>query len=369
MWRGRLERLQRELQNRQIDCLALVPGTNLYYVTGLEFHLMERPTVGFVPAVGHPVFAIPALEAAKFDRSLAFEVSLFPYTDEAGPTDAFRNAIAALPEIHTLAVEHLQMRILELKLVQRHLPNAILENANPIMDTLRQFKDENEIALMRGSIGIAEQALQAVIAQIRPGMTEHQVASRLMMALFEAGGGTLPFEPIVLAGPRAALPHGSPTDRQLEPGEVLLIDFGTRKGGYVSDITRTFAVGRPLTGKHQKVYETVKAANAAGVAAAKPGVTCQDVDRAARQVIEEAGFGQYFIHRTGHGIGLDGHESPYIVEGNQTELQPGMTFTVEPGIYIPGEIGVRIEDNVLITPDGHECLTSFSRDSLVIGLE
>ncbi len=369
MHKERLMRLQHELQQRQVDCLALIPGANLYYLTGLEFHLMERPTVCFVPAEGTPVVALPALEMPKFEQERPFEVLLFPYTDEEGPAEAFHKASAALPQVRTLAVEFLAMRVLELRLVQHYLPGAVLEDATPIMDALRQFKDETEIALLRGAVAITEQALQATIAAVRPGMTERQIASRLALALLEAGGGPLPFDPIVLSGPRAALPHGVPTDRAVQEGEVLLIDFGTRRGGYVSDLTRTFAVGRPLEGKQRAVYEAVKAANAAGRAAARPGVTCQEVDRAARRVIEEAGFGPYFTHRTGHGLGLDGHERPYIVEGNETVLQPGMVFTVEPGIYLPGEIGVRIEDDVLITPAGSESLTQFGRDLMVIGLE
>lgn len=369
MYSERLLRLQSELKRRQVDCLALIPGANLYYLTGLEFHLMERPIVCFIPAEGMPIVALPTLEGPKFEQERPFEVHLFPYTDEEGPAEAFRKAGAALPEVRTLAVEFLAMRVLELRLVQHLLPSARLEDAAPIMDALRQFKDSAEVALMREAVAITERALRTTITAIRAGMTERQVASRLALALIEAGGGPLPFDPIVLAGPRAALPHGVSTERAVQAGEVLLIDFGTRRRGYVSDITRTFAVGKPLEGKYQAVYEAVKAANAAGRAAAQPGVTCQEVDRAARRVIEEAGFGPYFIHRTGHGIGLDGHERPYIVEGNETVLQPGMTFTVEPGIYIPGEIGVRIEDDVLITPDGSESLTRFERDLIVIGAE
>jgi Xaa-Pro dipeptidase len=367
MFAERLERLREELQTRQLACLALVPGANLTYMTGLSFHLMERPTVLFVPSQGLPVFVVPSLEMTKFDEHMPFELAAFSYTDEQGPSEAFRQAAAALPEAQTLAVEHLGMRVMELRLVQRHMVNTTVSDAAPVMDALRQYKSAAEVELMRSAIAISETALARVIAGVRPGMTEREVASHLSLAQIEAGGGPIPFDPIVLAGPRAALPHGVPGDTPIRAGQVLLLDFGTRRGGYISDITRTFAVGRPLEGTHLEAYEAVRAANAAGLAAAGPGVPCQEVDRAARKAIEQAGFGKYFIHRTGHGIGLDGHEQPYIVEGNQTLLAAGMTFTVEPGIYIPGEIGVRIEDNVLITPDGAECLTTFSRDLMVIG--
>ena len=367
MYGERLQRLQAELRNRQLDCLALLPGPNLRYMTGLEFHLMERPTVAFIPAEGVPAFVIPSLERAKFAGSRPFDLELFAYTDEEGPAEAFRRALMALPEVHEIAVEFLTMRVLELRLVQRHAPNAVLHDANPVMDVLRLAKDAGEVERMRRAIAITEQALQSVLESFRPGMTEREIAARLHIALLEAGGGPLPFESIVLSGPNAALPHGLPSDRRVQPGDVLLIDFGTTFQGYVSDITRTFAVGEPLAGRQRDVYEAVKAANAAGVAVVRPGAACQDVDRTARQVIDEAGFGEYFIHRTGHGIGLEGHERPYIVEGNEALLQPGMTFTVEPGIYIPGEIGVRIEDNVVVTPEGVECLTTFSRELTVVG--
>lgn len=370
MYTNRLERLIEVLNTHQLDCLALVPGANFAYMTGLDLHLMERPTVAFLPVGSPPVFVIPSLEKPRFDQKPPFsDLQLFTYTDQEGPLEAFKDAFTALPEMHTLGVEYLAMRVAELELIQRHVPNAMIQDGNPVMDKLRVIKDGDEIARMRRAIEISEQALARVIDAVRPGMTEREVANRLILALMEAGGENVPFAPIVLAGPRAALPHGGPTDARLKAGEVLLVDFGTRSGGYVSDITRTFALGKPLTAMHEAVYEAVLAANAAGVAAAGPGVSCQDVDRAARKVIEEAGFGEFFIHRTGHGIGVDGHERPYIVEGNEQILEPGMTFTVEPGIYIPGEVGVRIEDDVVITEDGAESLTTFPRVITVVGTD
>ena len=364
--RRRLERLQAELRGRDIQCLALIPGANLRYMTGLAFHLMERPSIGFFPAEGLPAFVLPRLEAPRFEAAAPYEAQVFAWADEEGPEKALRDAMMALPEVHTLAVEFLRMRVLEFKLVQRHVPNALVVDAAPVMDALRLFKDEAEVALMREAIRITEQALRAVVEEVRPGMTERTVANRLAIALLEAGGGPVPFEPIVLSGPNAAQPHGVPGDRELRAGEVLLIDFGTSRSGYVSDITRTFQIAEPPSPRTQEIYEVVRAANEAGRAAAGPGVPCQEVDRAARRVIEEAGFGEYFVHRTGHGIGLDAHERPYIVEGDETPLEPGMTFTVEPGIYIPGEIGVRIEDDMLITPQGAESLTTFPRDLIVV---
>ncbi len=363
----RLQRLQAELSARGIDCAALIPGANLRYLTGLDFHLMERPTTLFVPASGQPAFALPALELPRVQGAGLYPLSVFAYSDADGPAAAFQQAMMALPEIQRIAVEYLRMRVLELRLVQRHVPAAFMEDAGPVMDALRLSKSPEEVAAMRRAIAITEDALHAVLGSLQPGMTEREIASRITIAQLERGGGALPFEPIVLTGPNAALPHGTPTDRRLSPGDVILFDFGTSFDGYISDLTRTFVFGQPPSPRQREVYEAVKAANAAGRAAAGPGIPCQEVDRAARQVIEQAGFGAYFTHRVGHGIGLEGHEGPYMREGNDLPLAEGMTFTVEPGIYLQGELGVRIEDNLVITADGAKSLTTFSRDLQVIG--
>ncbi len=188
MLHKRIERLRSELQARDVDCLALVPGANLYYLTGLSFHLMERPLVGFFPAEGMPAFALPALERAKFE-TLPYEAHFLTYTDSDTPTEAFEQAVTTLPEIHCIAVEHLRMRVVELKLVQRQVPTALLQNADPIMDTLRITKTDGEITAMRRAIEITEQALKAVVDDVRPGMTEREIVNRLTLALLERGGG------------------------------------------------------------------------------------------------------------------------------------------------------------------------------------
>lgn len=371
MYQERLAQLQAELRRRDIDCLALIAGANLRYMTGLDFHLMERPTTGFFPAEGRPIFALAGLEVQRLqqriDGGLLYPAEIFHYSDAEGPQTAFELAIRALPEVQRIAVEYLRMRVMELNLVRRHVPAAFMEDAGPVMDTLRLTKDSAEINAMRKAIQISEESLQAVIDTLKPGMTEREIASRLNIAQIERGGQVMPFEAIVLIGANAALPHGSPEDRPLRPGDVLLIDYGTSYDGYISDITRTFFYQNEPSPKHREIYEAVKAANEAGRRAAGPGVPCQEVDRAARRVIDDAGYGEYFIHRVGHGIGMEGHEGPYMREGNDLPLEVGMTFTVEPGIYLPGEIGVRIEDNLVVTPDGAESLTTFARDLCVVG--
>jgi PAS domain S-box-containing protein len=231
-------------------------------------------------------------------------------------------------------------------------------------DPLR--KDASEIASLQRAVEVAEAALEEVVSSLSPGVAEREICSQLTSAMLLGGGETVPFEPLVLSGPRSALPHGRTGERRVETGEILLIDFGTTVNGYHSDITRTFVVGQEPNDRLREVYAAVQAANEAGRAAVRPGTACQDVDRVARQVLVEAGFGEHFIHRTGHGLGLDVHEEPGIVGGNDMPLEEGMVFTVEPGVYLEGWGGIRIEDNVVVTADGCESLTTFSRALRVV---
>lgn len=357
----RLHRLVEQASAHGFDALALVPGPNLFYLTGLSFHLSERPVVALIPVDRPPAVVLPALEAVKVERaSVGLEV--FPYTDEEGYTVAFQSACAALHLADCMiGVEALRMRLLEIRLLERYGPGCRFIPAEEVLAEQRLRKDERELEHMQRAIAVTEAALRLTVRQIRAGMTEREIASLLMVEILQAGGEGMAFSPIVVVGPNAASPHATPTDRPIQPGETIIVDCGATVGGYAADITRTFAIGA-LEPELARVYEVVRAANTAGRATAGPGVPAEEVDRAARAVIDEAGCGEYFIHRTGHGLGLETHEPPYIVAGNQRPLEPGMTFTVEPGVYLPGRGGVRIEDDVLVTPGGAESLTAFPRE-------
>lgn len=366
MTHRKLQKLIEIISAADLDAIALVPGANLHYLTGIDFHLMERPLVVFFLPDREPVAVLPALEEPRL-AACDIPMTLFAWADAEGYGPAFAAAAGALRLAgRRIGVEELRMRVLEARILERYLPGATLVPASTPLATLRLRKDADAIRALREAIRISQAALYTVMERIRPGMTEREVAALITLAQLEQGGGKHPFEPIVLSGPNSALPHGEPGDRQIAEGEPLLLDFGTTVRGYASDITRTFSVGTPSS-RLTEVYDVVRAANEAGRAAAGPGVPAQEVDRAARRVIEEAGFGPYFTHRTGHGLGMEAHEGPAIVEGNELMLEPGMVFTVEPGIYLPGELGVRIEDDVLITPNGAESLTSFPRELRRIG--
>lgn len=361
----RIRHLQRQLEQEGLDCLALVPGANLFYLTGLSFHLSERPIVALFPVDAPPAIVLPALEEPKL-APWGGALQAYPYPDEQGPAAAFQQACAALELAQArIGVEGLRMRVIEVRLLERYAPDCQLIPADEVMETLRIAKDAAEIVQMRRAVAVVEAALRAVLPQIRPGMTEREVAGRLMVEILRGGSEGMPFEPIVVAGPNAASPHAVPTDRPIRPGETVIIDGGAMVGGYVSDITRTVALGG-LPEEMLRIYEVVRQANEAGRSAVRPGQAAQEVDRAARAVIRKAGYGDFFLHRTGHGLGLEIHEPPYIVEGNRQSLQAGMTFTVEPGIYLPGRGGVRIEDDVLVTPEGAETLTTFPRELLLL---
>jgi Xaa-Pro dipeptidase len=233
------------------------------------------------------------------------------------------------------------------------------------MNPLRIKKTPEEIALMTRSAEIADTAFTETIRECKEGMTEHQVTAKIVNELRRLGADSVPSEPIAGSGPNAALPHYRSGDRKLQSGDLMVLDYGCLYRGYNSDITRTMAVGS-CDGERKKVYSVVRSAQENAYQAALEGVEAQNVDRVARGIIETAGYGQFFVHRTGHGIGLEIHEEPYIVAGNSMKLEEGMTFSVEPGIYVPGRYGVRIEDIVVIQAGKARRLNKCTRELITI---
>ncbi len=360
----RVEALQRLQAANGVVCVALLPGANLFYYTGLPAQVSERPTVAFVPSSGQLAVLLPELEAPAARWHLPGNVRLFTYRDEEGHEQAFYQAAEELElEGKSIGVEFLTMRLLEARRIEQAAPGCRLFAVEPWLPPVRMRKKDVEIDCMRRAVGIAERAMQRLLdaKAIQAGRSELEIAADLQIALLQEGAQGEAFSPIVVAGPNSASPHASPSDRPLESGELVVIDWGAVYRGYRSDITRTFVLGPP-TPEMERIHDAVLSANMAGRLAARPQMPAQEVDRAARRVITRSGYGQYFIHRTGHGLGLETHEPPYIVEGNQELLEAGMTFTVEPGIYVPGAGGVRIEDDIVVTDDGSETLTTLPRE-------
>ena len=368
MIQSRLDTLNSSLQTSDLDAVILNPGPTLTHLTGLHFHLMERPVVLMFAKDQEPAIVLPELELQKV-ASLPYKLQVFAYPENPSEWDGvFRRAAQALHlDGKRIGVEPRQLRLLEFRYVKGGAPEADYPDASEVLSSLRLRKDKAEVEAMRRAVKIAQDALEATIPLIRIGMTEKELSSELVVQLLRQGSEPeMPFAPIVSGGPNSANPHASPTERRLQAGDLLVVDWGATYDGYISDLTRTFAVGK-VDAEYQKIHEIVQAANAAGRGAAQPGVPCANVDKAARDVIEKSGYGVYFTHRTGHGIGMEGHEEPYMRGDNMQLLEPGMAFTVEPGIYLPDRNGVRIEDNVVITETGADVLSDIPREIRVVG--
>ncbi len=356
-------RLDKVLAKTDADVVAILPGPNMEYFTGLHYHLSERPTIAFIHKDGLS-FVVPQLEVTKLKKRPDLEAQAFSWSDSDGYEAAFKSAVSelGLDGKVVLGVDGMTMRVFEwLALATGGTQLDKASDVGQDLLNIRAYKTQQEIDLMQAAIDLSEEALKRTIEWAKIGMTEQDIAQKLADEMNALGTEGQAFGTLVLTGEKSALPHGTTGKRPLGTNEFLLIDFGGKKQGYPADITRTFCLDEP-SDKMCDIYQAVLEANLAAQAIAKPGITCHEVDKAARDVIKAAGYGDYFTHRLGHGLGLSGHELPNIAENNHIELEPNMVFTIEPGIYIPEIGGVRIEDNVVVTEDGIHSLTSYPRD-------
>ncbi|HAF62773.1 MAG TPA: aminopeptidase P family protein [Anaerolineaceae bacterium] len=363
----RIETLQTKMIEKGLPLIAVPAGPDLSYFTGLDFHISERPAVLLIAAISKPAFIYPDFETTKV-KACRIPIEPFPYSEERESwVQVFAQALQSLPEnIQKVGVNSTQMRYLEMDLLHQANSELHFVASDALFQSLRTRKDSSEVESIRKAIQIAEEAFRETLKIIQPGRTEKEIAGELVVNLLRLGSDPeLPFSPIVAAGPNSANPHAVPSDRKLEQGDLVVIDWGARSNHYISDITRTLSIGQPDE-KFSNMAQITKAANEKARQTAKAGIPCNQVDEAARAVISEAGMGEYFTHRTGHGIGMEAHEAPYIASDYPHELEVGNTFTIEPGIYLPDEGGVRIEDNILITTVGAETLTTLSRELIII---
>ncbi|MFC3502846.1 M24 family metallopeptidase [Micromonospora krabiensis] len=334
-----------------LDALLLTPGSDLRYLTGYDAHVGERLTCLVLPAEGEPTLIVPTLErpAAEASPAPATGVRIVDHADGTDPYPLVVKALGGPVGAVGLADRMWAEQVLAL----RHaLPGADQRLAGEVLRELRIRKSPAEVAAL-AEAGAAIDAVHRRMGEwLRPGRTEAEVAADIAAAIRSAGHVTVDFV-IVAAGPNGASPHHGTSDRPIGVGEPVVVDIGgTMPSGYRSDCTRTYVAGGPAPAEFVDYYTVLRDAQAASVAAVRPGVSAEAVDAAARTPIAEAGFGAAFLHRTGHGIGLDGHEEPYVVAGNDRALEPGMAFSVEPGIYLAGRHGARIEDIVVCTTDG-----------------
>ena len=362
--RARLDRARDAAGAAGVDAMLMAPGSDLTYLLGGSGSSFERLTCLVLPVGGAPVLVVPKLEAPGYAAVPTHElgVEIATWVDDEDP---YALVASLLGEVSRVALGDV-MPALHVLSLRRALPDAEQSLAGPIVRELRMRKDAAEVEGLRRA-GAAIDRVHARMAEfLRVGRTEAEVGADIAAAIVEEGHAVAEFV-IVGSGPNSASPHHSQSARVVEAGDVVVVDIGGPvPEGYCSDSTRTYVMGEPRDADVADTYAVLQAAQAAAVASVRPGVAAQDVDAAARSVIADAGFGEYFIHRTGHGIGLDVHEDPYIVAGNELPLEPGMAFSVEPGIYQPGRWGARIEDIVVVTPDGVEPLNTRPHELTVL---
>jgi Xaa-Pro dipeptidase len=346
------------MHEKKIDAIVLAGGTSLNYFTGIRWGNSERLFAMVLPQRGEPFFVSPAFEEERAREQIAAGLGpehrqVLTWQEDQSPYDRVAGGLKE----RGVATGHVgieeTVRFVFAEGIARATPTASFSSATPITAGCRMIKSAHEIALMQLANSVTLEAYEWAWRQLRPGMTQHDVSNLIGSAYRQLG---FPGEASVNVGTYSALPHGSVQPQEIREGSVILIDDGCSVEGYQSDISRTFVLGKP-TEKMRRIFDIVHEAQAKALKTARPGVACEDVDAAARKVIGDAGFGAHFTHRVGHGIGMDGHEWPYLVHGNKQKLVANMTFSDEPGIYLPGEFGVRLEDDMHITENGAELFT------------
>ncbi|HKS73048.1 MAG TPA: Xaa-Pro peptidase family protein [Terriglobales bacterium] len=362
-YKGRLKRLQRALSENRLDALLVTHLPNIRYLAGFTGSagvlLLTENRALFFSDGRYTTQAKREVEGAKVviaKKAPLFAAAEWLSNHRKGLGSAIRLGIEG---DHLTVAAHDQLR--------RFLPAAFrLKTAPPLIEEARMRKDADEIASIKAAVEMGSRLFETVVAAIRPGTSEVNVAAELEHAARRSGAEQMSFETIIASGERSALPHGR-ASRCAIPGEGFVVcDFGVILSGYCSDMTRTVYVGRPPE-EARRIYQAVKEAQQAAVDAVRPGVSTGEIDRVARKLLQKQGFGRYFTHSTGHGVGLEIHEAPRVAAGQQLNLQPGMVITIEPGAYIPGRWGVRIEDIVVVRENGCEVLTPTSKELIAVG--
>ena len=357
----RIEQLRQVMASENVDLVAVGAGAHMAWLAGIRPHADERPMLLCV-SQNYAGFLMPSLEADSVRQHTQLPFHL--WSDNDGPHQAMQELlqVGKVAQAGSIALDE-TMRADFAALVQDQLPNAKRQFCASTIGALRLCKDQEEFSRLKESALIADAAMQAAWAAMKPGMTEIQVAD-VVRAHFSTNA-VKPLFTIVGAGGNGAFPHHSTGETKLAVGDAVVMDIGGAINGYPSDITRSAIIGSYPEG-YQEVHDVVENAVASALATAKPGVKACDVDAAARSLIDEAGYGEYFMHRTGHGLGVEVHEPPYITATSQDVLQEGMVFSIEPGIYLPGRFGIRLEDIVILRADGPEILSELPRKAHLV---
>jgi Xaa-Pro aminopeptidase len=356
----RLDQVRAALAGSGMDAVLLTPGPDLRYVTGYNAHLLERLTCLVVPAEGEAALIVPRLELPAAQAAVGQPLELLAWGETEDP---FALVASRLGTVRTVGLSDRMWAMFTLRF-RDVLPGARQVLASGLLSELRMRKSPAEVSALRAAGEAIDRVHAQVAGWLKPGESERAVGSRIANAILAEGHAQVDFT-VVASGPNAASPHHEVSDRVLAAGDVVVVDIGgTMPTGYCSDSTRTYALGS-APAEFLRYYAVLQEAQEAACQAVRPGVTCADIDAAARSLIDAAGYGEQFFHRTGHGIGLETHEDPYIVSGNTRPLEPGMAFSVEPGIY-PGPHGARIEDIVVCTETGLDRLNNRPRDLVIV---
>jgi D-alanyl-D-alanine dipeptidase len=361
--RERVLQVQKALLKQDLDYMFLTISPGLFYLTGYSSLISERLYLLVIPSEGRPTMIFPDYEKTAVDY-LADWIEIVGWLETEDPISFVRNALAPKDRnarIHIAISDH--THAIFLLRMQEALPKARFILASEILSPMRRVKDREELRILKEAQDMAVESLKQLFELPFAGRTEKQIAADLHRICESAG--LKPEYMQVGSGPNSAQFDPNPTGRVIQRGEPVVIDFGGIHNGYYSDCTRTVHVGPP-SDEFKKIFSIVREANHAAFAAIRPNVSCESIDRTARQVIAAAGYGEYFLHRLGHGIGIEIHEEPWMVEGNKLLLESGMTFTDEPGIYLPGKFGCRLEDVIAVTESGGLSLTDYSHDIIVV---
>lgn len=361
----RLTQISKKMKEGGYQGAILFPSPNMYYMTGFHTFPGERLLMTVIPADGEPFFIAPKLFEGQI-RNAAWIPEIITWTDEENPYDKTRVLLGdrGLTE-GRFAIDDTTWAAQLLGLMTA-LPKVRFSPIGQLMLDLRLRKSADEIAKIQQASKIVDDVVDLMRRTVKPGMREIEIAALMEFEMRKAGSAGPSFETIVGSGPHSALPHYNAGERAVQNGDFIVLDFGALYQGYCSDTTRTLAVGTPSP-KMVEVYNIVREAQDLGVRTARPGIKAREVDQAVREYITRHGYGDYFTHRTGHGLGMEVHEDPYINGINEMVLEPGMVFSIEPGIYIEGEFGVRIEDIVYITDTGCERFNRSSRELTIVG--
>jgi Xaa-Pro dipeptidase len=361
----RLKKLQAWMKENDVQVSFMTSSENVFYLSGFYSDPHERLLALAVFQEEEPFLVCPAMEKYTA-KSSGWDDEIIGYSDIDDPWELiFQGINKRMKKVETVAIEKEHMNVERYEELLKIFPNSRIVSAEEKLRKIRMIKDRDELKIIEEACALADYAVEVGVSEIKTGKTELEILSAIEFALKKKGVTEMSFATMVLTGANAASPHGTPGLTKIKKGDFVLFDLGVVVDRYCSDITRTVAYG-DINEKQKEIYDTVLKAQLAAISASKPGITASTVDLSARNIISKAGYGEYFPHRLGHGLGISVHEYPSMTETNTLVLEEGMVYTIEPGIYVPEVAGVRIEDDVYVTADGVKVLTKFPKELQII---